>query len=92
MARPHNSADIFRAIAHPARRQMLDLLRKEPRTVAELSRPFEMSQPSISGHLQVLRTAGLIEFRVRGATHEYSLVRARLKPIEDWIGQYQRRG
>lgn len=92
MARPHNAPDVFRAIAHPVRRQMLEMLRKDSMTAAELARPFEMTQPSISGHLQTLRSAGLIEFRVRGTHHQYSLVRSRLKPIEEWVGVFQRRG
>ena len=92
MARPHTSPDVFRAIAHPVRRQMLDMLRKDALTAAELAQPFSMSQPSISEHIRTLRIAGLIEHRSRGPQHVYSLVRGRLRPIEEWMAPFQRRG
>lgn len=54
---------IFGALADPTRRAILDRLRKRPHTVSELVAPFDMTQPSISKHLQVLERAGLV---VRG--------------------------
>ena len=90
MARPHNSPDVFRAVAHPARRRMLDMLLKGPRTAAELAQSLRISRPTASEHIKALRVAGLIDFRPRGATHVYTLVRSRFKPIDDWLRPYQR--
>jgi DNA-binding transcriptional ArsR family regulator len=92
MARPHNAPDVFRAIAHPVRRRMLDMLRKGPCTVQELSQPFHMTSATISEHIRALRIAGLIEFRSRGAAHVYSLVKSRLRPIDEWMRPFQRTG
>lgn len=54
---------IFGALADPTRRAILDRLRTRPHTVSELVEPFDMTQPSISKHLDVLERAGLV---VRG--------------------------
>jgi DNA-binding transcriptional ArsR family regulator len=51
---------IFAALADPTRRAMLARLAKGEATVAELSAPFDISQPAISRHLKVLEAAGLI--------------------------------
>jgi DNA-binding transcriptional ArsR family regulator len=91
MARPYNTPDVFRAIAHPVRRRMLDMLRKGPMTAAELAQPFHMTMSSISEHIRALRLSGLIDARSRGPQHVYAIVRARLRPIEEWIGDYQRK-
>jgi DNA-binding transcriptional ArsR family regulator len=85
MARPHNAPDVFRAIAHPIRRRMLDMLRKDALTASELAQPFRMTMSSVSEHIGTLRGAGLIESRPRGPHHVYTLVRGRLRPIEEWV-------
>lgn len=51
----------FAALADPTRRAILARLARGEATVAELGRPFSISQPAISRHLKVLETAGLIE-------------------------------
>ena len=90
MARPHNTPDVFRAIAHPVRRRILELLRKNDMTPGELIQPFHLTQGAMSEHLKALRTAGLIAYRPRKNQHLYSLVQQRLRPIEEWIGVFKR--
>lgn len=51
---------VFSALADPIRRAMLARLALGDATVSELAEPFDMSQPTISGHLRVLERAGLI--------------------------------
>jgi DNA-binding transcriptional ArsR family regulator len=85
MARPYNSPDVFRAIAHPVRRRMIDMLRKGPLTAGELGRPFNMAQPSISEHIRALRIAGIVRTRTRGKHYLHALVQGSLRPIEDWM-------
>ncbi|VAV88769.1 Transcriptional regulator, ArsR family, partial [hydrothermal vent metagenome] len=51
---------IFKALAHPVRRQILSLLRAGPMTSGALLEPFDMAWPSLTGHLKVLKTAGLV--------------------------------
>jgi DNA-binding transcriptional ArsR family regulator len=90
MARPHNAPDVFRAIGHPVRRRMLEMLRKDALTAAELAQPFHMTQGTISDHIRTLRVAGLVTFRARKNQHVYSLVPARLAPLEEWLRSLRR--
>ena len=78
----------FRAVAHPARRRVLDLLRQKERSVADLFATFNMSRPTFSQHLRILRTAGLIRQQRHGRSRVYALNHARLRPIASWIGEY----
>jgi DNA-binding transcriptional ArsR family regulator len=90
MARPHNAPDVFRAIGHPVRRRMLEMLRACPLTTSELAQPFNMDISTISEHIRSLRAARLIAFRVRKNQHVYSLVKPRLRSIRQWIDQFHR--
>jgi DNA-binding transcriptional ArsR family regulator len=58
---------VFHALAHPARRQMLDLVRHEPgSTVGEVCGQFEMSRVGAMKHLQILEDADLVTSRADG--------------------------
>jgi DNA-binding transcriptional ArsR family regulator len=80
---------IFAALADPTRRAILSSLTHGDATVAQLARPFEMSQPAISKHLRVLEAAGLIS-RTRVATARYShLEPAALQKASEWVDAYR---
>jgi len=79
-AHPDPLSAIFGALADPTRRAILDRLRKGPCTVMELAEPFDISQPSISKHLKVLETAGLI---VRGKDAQWRPRVLRTAPLKD---------
>ena len=64
-------ADVFTAIAHPVRRQILDLLRKEERPVKQLAASFSMSRPAISQHLRILLEVGLVAEQREGRENYY---------------------
>lgn len=49
------------ALADPARRQVIELLRKKPRRAGDLAAALDMVPPAMSRHLRVLRTSGLVE-------------------------------
>ncbi len=83
--------DIFSALAHPARRHLLSLLAHCDRTAGELVSAFpNMSQPSVSQHLQVLRKARLVEVRAQAQRRVYSLRPQALLEVDRWIAQYLR--
>jgi DNA-binding transcriptional ArsR family regulator len=84
------SNDAFRAIADPTRRAVLDLLTGGERPVNELVRCFPMTQPALSQHLRVLRRAGLVADRRAGRERLYRIRPMDLKPVADWVGQYER--
>jgi DNA-binding transcriptional ArsR family regulator len=52
--------DVFHALAHPARREILRRIAREQRTIAELAAPFDMSLEAVSKHVQVLERARLL--------------------------------
>ena len=83
------SSDVFRAVADPTRRAMLDLLLTGDRSVRELARPFRMSQPAISQHLRVLREAGLVRARQVGRQRLYRINPRPLEALYEWAARYR---
>ncbi len=73
-------SDIFKALADPTRRKVLELLRQRPMTAGELSDQFPVSRPTMSAHFAVLREADLIEALKIGTTITYQL---KLSVLED---------
>jgi DNA-binding transcriptional ArsR family regulator len=82
--------DVFLAIAHPARRAMLDRLRDGELPVGELAAPFAMSLPAVSQQLRVLRRAGLVRERRQGRQRFYRLDPEPLRGVRDWMRAYER--
>lgn len=82
--------DTFAALAHPARRHILDLLAEGERPVKALAQPFAMSRPAVSQHLRILLNAGLVAERRRGRERLYSLEPERLRDARDWLNTYER--
>ena len=64
---------VFKALSDPTRREILRLLSGGERTAGELASSFDMTKPSISKHLSILREAGLIREEKRGQFVIYSL-------------------
>lgn len=77
----------FAALADPTRRAILARLATGEATVAELGRPFAMSQPAISKHLRVLECAGLIDKGQSAQSRPRRLNVAALKETTDWISR-----
>lgn len=57
---------VWRALADPSRRRMLDELRRNPKTTGKLARSFDMSRFGVMKHLRVLEKAGLVVVETRG--------------------------
>ncbi|CAD5990580.1 helix-turn-helix transcriptional regulator [Agreia sp. COWG] len=91
-------ADIFSVIADPTRRHLLELLLERyvaadavedsphagESSVSELVHALDLSQPTVSKHLKVLREAGLVAVREEGQHRYYKLDSSPLEEIEDW--------
>ena len=82
--------DVFAAISHRARREMLGLLTGAGRSVGDIAAHFEMSRPAVSQHLRVLLDAGLLTEQRHGRERHYQFVPERLGPVRDWLAQYER--
>jgi DNA-binding transcriptional ArsR family regulator len=81
---------IFKAIAHPTRREIISLLSVSARSVKELTAKFEMSQSAISQHLRELKDAELVTSDRAGLEQKYRLTATPLKVVLDWSTQYRR--
>ena len=90
MARAATTADAFNAVAEPRRRQILDVLADGEQPVNDLVRRIGIAQPLVSKHLRVLREVGLVDVRDEGRRRIYRLNGHRLKPIHDWVKNYER--
>jgi DNA-binding transcriptional ArsR family regulator len=91
-------ADIFSVIADPTRRHLLELLLERytaadaieatphagESSVSELVHALDLSQPTVSKHLKVLREAGLVAVREEGQHRYYKLDASPLEEVEDW--------
>ena len=76
---------VFHALAHTGRRDMLRRLAESDLTVSELAEPLAMSLAAASKHVQVLERAGLLRRTVDGRRHVCSLERARLASAAQWL-------
>lgn len=82
-------SDVFQAVAHPARRHILELLEKGELPVSALASDFRASAPALSQHLTVLKKAGLVRERREGRQRLYSLSPEPLSEITQWVQAHQ---
>ena len=66
-------SDVFKALADPTRRQVLQKLKSGPKTAGELAEAFPVSKPTMSAHFAVLREAGLVSVERQGKSLIYHL-------------------
>lgn len=79
----------FAALAHPARRRMIQLLSKEPARVTDLASHFDCSLNVVSKHIQSLERAGLVMRNKKGRVHELTFDAAPLADASSFIARYQ---
>jgi len=89
MPRALAQPDVFRAIADPTRRAILDRLRAGPAPVNALAADFRQSRPAISKHLRVLRRARLVVEERSGRERLYELQPQPLQQVAGWIEGYR---
>ncbi len=78
------------ALADPHRRALVELLLQGPRAVGELVERTDLSQPSTSKHLRVLREAGLVTVRREAQRRVYALEPKPIAEIDAWLEPYRR--
>lgn len=77
--------EVFKALADPTRRKILDLLKERDLTAGEIADQFEMSKPSISNHLKILKSADLVLDEKKGQFIVYSLNSTILQDVIKWL-------
>jgi DNA-binding transcriptional ArsR family regulator len=80
---------IFRALADSSRRVIFERLTRGEAAVKDLTARFEISQPAVSQHLAMLRSAGLVSERRDGRFVYYRVEPKGLRPLINWIIHYQ---
>lgn len=83
-------ADLFKAIGHPVRLQIVDLLSRYggQACVCDIEGQFDLSQPTVSHHLKILRTAGLIDCEKRGVWYYYFVRPHALDELRGLLGEF----
>jgi ArsR family transcriptional regulator len=81
--------NIFKALNDPTRREILQLLKNRDLTAGEIADQFDISKPSISHHLDLLRQAGLVQSVKEGQFVYYSLNTTVMDEILTWIMQFR---
>ena len=66
-------ADIYKALAHPVRREILRILRDKPLSAGDIADQFDLAKPTLSGHFTILKEAGLITVSRKATTLTYRL-------------------
>lgn len=79
--------DVFRGLADPTRRAVIEQLSRGPAAVSDLARPFKMALPSFAQHLDVLEDCGLVRSHKVGRVRTYQLVPAPLKRADAWLNR-----
>ena len=81
---------VYKAIADPHRRRLLDLLLDRDMAAQDLAKHFQISFPAISQHLGVLLDAHLVGRRSEGRRRVYSAAPHQLRAVHEWTARYQR--
>jgi len=89
MHRARANEDVFRAIADPTRRAILDRLRAGPARAGALAADFRLSRPAVSKHIKVLRDARLVSHRRAGRERVYRLDPEPLQRVAGWVEGYR---
>lgn len=76
---------LFKALNDETRRRIIDLLKKKDMNAGEIAEKFDMSKPSISHHLDILKRADLVTVERKGQFMVYSLNTTILEDLLNWI-------
>lgn len=83
--------NVFFALSDPSRRQMLRMLKNKDMNAGDISKEFNMSKPSISQHLKVLKEANLVTSEKLGQNVVYSLNTTVFQEIIEWFFEFKSR-
>jgi DNA-binding transcriptional ArsR family regulator len=78
-------SSVFKALADPTRRHVLEILRKGPKSAGELAEAFDVSKPTMSAHFAVLREAGLVSAERNG---KHLIYRLQMSVLEDALYEF----
>ena len=83
--------DVYSALAHPLRREIVERLSAGPATVGQVTGDFPVAKPTISRHLRMLEEAGVVTRVIDGRTHRLALEPQTLAQAASWIDHQRQR-
>ena len=90
MPRATTTSDAFNAVAEPRRRDILNYLILQERSVNEIVDSLSIEQPSVSKHLRVLKDVGLVSVRRVGRNMFYRTNAEAIRPLHEWTSKFER--
>jgi DNA-binding transcriptional ArsR family regulator len=90
MPRASTTSDAFNAVAEPRRRDILNYLILQERSVNEIVDSLDIEQPSVSKHLRVLKDVGLVSVRRDGRNMFYRTNAEAIRPLHEWTSSFER--
>jgi DNA-binding transcriptional ArsR family regulator len=81
--------DVYRAVADPSRRVLLNALVDGPRSFQDLHALLDMTKGAVSQHLSVLVAAGLVTVNPGDRSRRYALTPAPLAEVDEWLDRYR---
>jgi DNA-binding transcriptional ArsR family regulator len=90
MPRATTTSDAFNAVAEPRRRDILNFLALQERSVNEIVDSLSLEQPSVSKHLRVLKDVGLVNVRRDGRNMFYRTNADAIRPLHEWTQTFER--
>lgn len=90
MPRAATTSDAFNAVAEPRRRDILNYLALQERSVGDIVASLSLEQPSVSKHLRVLRDVGLVHVRRDGRRMLYRTRAEAIRPLHEWTKTFER--
>src|SRR5580658_1337491 len=90
MPQAATTSDAFNAVAEPRRRAILSYLALSERPVGDIVTNLNLDQPSVSKHLRVLRSVGLVRVRCDGRHKYYRTNAEAIRPLHEWAGTFER--
>jgi DNA-binding transcriptional ArsR family regulator len=90
MPRAATTSDAFNAVAEPRRRDILEYLARQERSVSDIVHAMGLEQPSVSKHLRVLRDVGMVHVRRDGRRVLYQTNLAAIRPLHEWASRFER--
>ena len=81
--------DVFQAIADPTRRQIIDIIAKQPQNLNSVAEKFDMTRQAVSLHVKILEECGLLMLRQQGRERYAEVKLEKLNEVSAWVEQYK---
>jgi DNA-binding transcriptional ArsR family regulator len=82
--------DVFQAIADPTRREIIDLLARNPQNLNSIADNFAISRPAVSKQIKILTQCGLVTVTRQGREHYCAANLGKFNEVATWIDKYKK--